>query len=103
MTLLNFVLSITASALSSCVVGCILAFVVNKQAKKQEEQEQERTALVVSMLETTNASLSLGTALASELLETGKCNGKTTEALKYAATVRHRQEDQLRHNAASKF
>lgn len=91
------------SLASSIVVGIIMAFVVNRQAKKQEVREQARAELLVSMLETTNASLSLGQAMATELTEIGKCNGKTTAAMKYAAEAKHRQEDSLRHNAASNF
>lgn len=96
-------ITIASGVVSPVIVGIIMAFVVNRQAKKQEVREQARAELLVSMLETTNASLSLGQAMATELTENGKCNGKTTAAMQYAKEAKHRQDDQLRHNAAANF
>lgn len=96
-------ITIASGVVSPIIVGVIMVFVVNRQAKNQEAREQARAELLVSMLETTNASLSLGQAMATELTEIGKCNGKTTAAMKYAAEAKHRQEDGLRHNAAANF
>lgn len=100
---MEYVIASLASIISGLIVGAIMAFVVNRQAKKQEVREQARAELLVSMLETTNASLSLGQAMAGEMLENGKCNGKTTAAMEYAQAVKHKQDDQLRHNAAANF
>lgn len=98
-----FFAAVAASTVSGLIVGIILAFVINKQAKKQEAKEEARTAFLVSVLDINNASLCLSQAMATELLEVGKCNGKTTKALEYATEVRHKQEDQLRKNAAANF
>lgn len=98
-----FLAAVAASIISGLITGIIMAFIINKQAKRQDAKEEARTALLISMFETTNASLSLGQAMATELLENGKCNGKTTKAMEYAAEVRHKQEDQLRKNAAANF
>jgi len=97
------VISAGISILSSLIIGCIMAFVVNRQAKRQESRDQERTEMIVSILETTNASLSLSTTMATELRDLGKCNGKTEAALEYASAAKHKQEDRLRHNAAANF
>ena len=95
--------SIVASTVSGLIVGAILAFVVNRQTKKQDAKEEARTAFLVSVLDINNASLCLSQAMAAELLENGRCNGKTTKALEYATDVRHKQEEQLRKNAAANF
>lgn len=100
---MEIIMPALVSVISSVTVGSIMAFVINRIVKKQESREQERAALLVSMLETTNASLSLGQAMAGEMLENGKCNGKTTAAMEYAQAVKHKQDDQLRHNAAANF
>ena len=100
---MEIIMPALVSVISSVTVGSIMAFVINRIVKKQESREQERAALLVSMLETTNASLSLGQAMATEMLENGKCNGKTTAAMEYAQAVKHKQDDQLRHNAAANF
>ena len=100
---MEIIMPALVSVISSVTVGSIMAFVINRIVKKQETREQERAALLVSMLETTNASLSLGQAMAGEMLENGKCNGKTTAAMEYAQAVKHKQDDQLRHNAAANF
>ena len=60
------VISAIVSILSSLIIGCIMAFVVNRQAKRQESRDQERTEMIVSILETTNASLSLSTTMAKQ-------------------------------------
>ena len=98
-----FLAAVAASIVSGLVIGIIMAFVINRQAKKQEAKEEARTAFLVSVLDINNASLCLSQAMATELLEVGKCNGKTTKALEYATEVRHKQEDQLRKNAAAHF
>ena len=100
---MEYVIAFFASVISSLIVGAIMAFVINRIVKKQELREQERAAFLVSMLETTNASLSLGQAMATELTELGKCNGKTAAAMQYAKEAKHKQDDQLRHNAAANF
>jgi hypothetical protein len=55
------------------------------------------------MLETTNASLSLGQAMATELTEIGKCNGKTTAAMEYAQAVKHKQGRPVAAQRSGKF
>ena len=95
--------SIAASTVSGLIVGLIMAFIVNRQTKKQDAKEETRTAFLVSILDINNASLCLSQAMAAELLENVRCNGKTTKALEYATEIRHKQEDQLRKNAAANF
>ena len=98
-----FFAAVAASIISGLIIGIIMAFIINKQAKKQEAKEEARTAFLVSVLDINNASLCLSQAMATELLEVGKCNGKTTKALEYATEVKHKQEDQLRKNAVANF
>jgi len=98
-----FFAAVAASIISGLIIGIIMAFIINKQAKKQEAKEEARTAFLVSVLDINNASLCLSQAMATEMLDLGRCNGKTTKALEYATEVRHKQEDQLRKNAAANF
>ena len=68
---------------------------IDKQAAKEVCREKNQLLLYKSVF----ASLSLGEATA-KAVQTGKCNGEMTTALKYAADCKHEHRDFLDAQAA---
>ena len=63
----------------------------------RDEQDKSQKDLIVLLVQSTNAAISLGeaTARAVQRIPDAHCNGDMHRALEYAADIKHRQKDFL--------
>lgn len=93
----------TIPAAATIVVAVIEAIAARdrKQAKaareKAMELEQAREAIMVQLVQSTNAAIALGeaTARAVQRIPDAHCNGDMHAALEYSSKVKHEMRDTL--------
>ena len=91
---------VAAMGIPSAIMGLIMKRLEKRLAKRdslRDEQDRSQKDLIVLLVQSTNASISLGeaTARAVQRIPDAHCNGDMHAALEYAAKVKHAQKDFL--------
>ena len=91
---------VAAMGIPSAIMGLIVKRLENRLAKRdslRDEQDRSQKDLIVLLVQSTNASISLGeaTARAVQRIPDAHCNGDMHAALEYATSVKHKQKDFL--------
>lgn len=84
---------------SAGVFTCIVSILLKRFENRIDEKEKANITKDILLIECTQASISLGEAMASELKNTGKTNGETEKALAYATDAKHKIKDFLTEQA----
>lgn len=94
--------SIIGSIISGIIVASVVSFVFNRISKRQERHEKDRTAILCSMFEVTDAHIdvTIATALA---VRDHKCNGEMSTAISKMEKVRQKQAAIIHEQVASNF
>ena len=94
--------SIIGSIISGVIVAAVVSFVFNRISKRQERHEKDRTAILCSMFEVTDAHIdvTIATALA---VRDRKCNGEMSAAIAKMEKVRQKQAAIVHEQVASNF
>lgn len=94
--------SIIGSIISGVIVAAVVSFVFAKISKRQEKHERERTELLCSILEMSDAHLALTLSIAIAVRDQ-KCNGEMTEAMRRVEDVKRKQSAIVREQVAAHF
>ena len=91
---------VAAMGIPSAAMGLIVRRLekkINKKDSEREEQDKAQKDLIVLLVQSTNAAISLGeaTARAVQRIPDAHCNGDMHAALEYATSVKHKQKDFL--------
>lgn len=92
---------LTASGILAAVGGGLVGLVyhriekrLDREAAERKKHEEDRKKYELFQIRALMATMALGKANAIAL-KNGKCNGETTEALKYLSSVKHDLRDFL--------
>lgn len=94
--------SIVGSIISGLIVAVVVSFVFAKISKRQEKHERERTELLCSILEMSDAHIGLSRSIAIAVRD-HKCNGEMTEAMCRVEEVKRKQAAIVREQVAANF
>ena len=91
---------VAAMGIPSAIMGLIVKRLEKRLARRdslRDEQDKSQKDLIVLLVQSTNAAISLGeaTARAVQRIPDAHCNGDMHAALEYATSVKHRQKDFL--------
>lgn len=100
---MDFISMIATSVVSGLIVAFFVGFVINRYLKRLEKKDLEKATILTTILEGNNATMLLSQAIATELIENGKCNGKTTRALEYSKEIKKKQDEKSIQILASNF
>jgi hypothetical protein len=93
---------IVGSVVSGLIVAAAVSFLFARIAKRQERHERERTAILCSMFEVTDAHVDVTIATAIAVRD-NRCNGEMSAALTKMEKVRQKQAAIVREQVAANF
>lgn len=98
---MDFVGSFVNSILSGAILAAVTGIFIRRYMRRQEKKDEEKSKVLFTVLEGNSANMLLSQAIATELIENGKCNGKTTSALEYSKKIKSKQDEILLNIVAS--